>query len=234
MNLVLAALSAGEHGAAGRFDGDRANGEFFVELEVPANPGDRTARPHAGDEDVDLALGIDEDFGAGGFDVDCGVRGISELLGHVEGRVGREFFGLGDRPGHAIGPRSEDEVGSKRLEHHPTFDRHGVGHGEGQRVPFCRADEGERDSGVSAGGFHHVHAGFQSARFFGIPDHRRADAALDAVSGIAAFYFGQNGGPGMLGNAIDSHQRGSANRFGVVLINRHGANILPGGSRAGC
>ena len=65
LDLVRAGLAAGEHGAVGRFDGDGLE-LWLALLDVAGDAGDGAAGADAGDEDVDLAVGVIPDLGARG------------------------------------------------------------------------------------------------------------------------------------------------------------------------
>ena len=77
-------------------DGDDLHAGHAL-LEHLADAGDRAARADAGDEVVDLAVGVAEDLLGRGLAVDRGVRLVLELLGeHGAGGLGDDLLGLGD------------------------------------------------------------------------------------------------------------------------------------------
>ncbi len=170
-----------------------------------------------------------------------GLAGLLNCCGMKKLGILGQLFGLGDGPFHSFGARREHQRGAKRLEHHPPLHRHRVGHRQRQRVAFRRADVGQRDARIAAGRLDDLHARLQLAGLFGVPDHRRPDAALDAVGGIAAFDLGEDGGLEAFGNSIDLHERRATDRVGIILEGGHGRRFLPerelgteaSGSRAG-
>ena len=77
-------------------DGDDLNLGVLL-LEELAHAGHSAAGANAGDEDVDLAVGVIPDLGAGRGLVDGGVGGVHKLAGDdAVGRLLLQFLGLGD------------------------------------------------------------------------------------------------------------------------------------------
>ena len=94
-------------------------------LEHLTDAGDGAAGADAGDEVVDLALGVADDLLGGGLAVDRGVRLVLELAGKDRaGDLGDELLGLRDRALHAAGGIGQDQFGTVRLQQQPTLDRH--------------------------------------------------------------------------------------------------------------
>ena len=147
------------------------------------------------------------------------IGGVLELLQkNVTVRIGGcDFLGLGDGAGHAFGALGEDELCAIRDEELPAFDAHGLGHGQGERDAPCGGDEGEGDTGIATGGFDDFLAGAEEAFFLGIPDHGGADPAFDGVGGVTAFDFGEDGGAGALGDAVEADEGRAADRLGIVF-----------------
>ena len=74
-----------------------------------AHAGDRAAGADAGDEDVDLAVGVAPDFLGRGLAMDFGIGRVLELLRHeVVLVLGHQFLGPADRAGHALGRRASE------------------------------------------------------------------------------------------------------------------------------
>lgn len=226
----FAEAGLGDDGAVGGFNGDAADGFVFLVLDVAADAGDGAAGADAGDEDVDFAIGVFPDLGAGGFHVDSGVGGILELLQEHEfaGVRGADALGLLDGAAHAGGAGSENEIGAEGLEDLAAFDGHGLGHGEGDGDAAGGGNEGESDAGVAGGGFDDFLAGAEEAFLFGVPDHGGADAAFNAVGGVAALDFGEDGGFGPSGDAIEADEGGASDGEGIVFEEVHGLNLPVG------
>ena len=172
-------------------------------LDVAGDAGDGAAGADAGDQHVDLAVGVVPDLRAGGLLVDRRVGRVLELLRQeVALRVGGgHLLGPADGALHALGARGQDQVRAEGGQHPAPLDAHGLGHGQGQLVAARRAHEGQRDAGVAAGRLDDLDAGLEHAALLGVPDHGRADAALDRVGRVAALDLGQDGG---LGAAVRS------------------------------
>ena len=113
LNLVRAGLAAGEHRAVRRLHGDGLE-LGLARLDVAGDAGDGAAGADAGDEDVDLAVGVFPDFRAGGAEVNGGVGGVVELLEDLAvGRLRQDLLGLGDGALHAVGAGREHELGAR-------------------------------------------------------------------------------------------------------------------------
>ena len=80
LNLVRTGLAAGEHRTLRRLDRDGLEATASSALMYSRHAGDRAAGADAGNENVDLAVGVVPDFGSGGFDVNLRVGGVVELL----------------------------------------------------------------------------------------------------------------------------------------------------------
>ena len=90
-------------GRVGGLDGDDLRAGDAL-LEHLADAGDRAARADAGDEVVDLAVGVADDLLGGGLAVDLGVRLVLELPGEDRaGGLGDDLLGLRDGALHAAG-----------------------------------------------------------------------------------------------------------------------------------
>ena len=98
--------------------------------------------------------------------------------------------------GRALG---QDQIGAERTQHFAPLHRHGLGHDERDGIAARGRHEGQRDSGVAAGGLDQFLARPEDAALLGIPDHGSADAVLHRVGGIPAFDLGQDGGVRAIG-----------------------------------
>ena len=88
LNLVRAGLPAGENGRILRFDRDDLHARL-ARLQNLADAGDRPAGADAGDDNIDLAVGVVPDFLGCRAAVDFRVGGVFELLRHH--RAGRRL-----------------------------------------------------------------------------------------------------------------------------------------------
>ena len=91
-----------------------------------------------------------------------------------------------------FGALGQHELGAESDEQLAPLDAHRLRHGQGERDAARGGDEGERDAGVAAGRLDELLARPEQAALLGVPDHRRADAALDRIGGIAPLDLGQN------------------------------------------
>src|SRR5262245_56568432 len=103
-------------------------------------------------------------------------------------------------------------------------------------VPLGSAHERQGDARIAAGRLDDLHTRLEFAGLLGIPDHRRADAALDAVGWFAALDLRQHRASQPLGQTIHPNEWRAANGFGVVVENRHRLNSFDKGleSRSVC
>ncbi len=143
-------------------------------------------------------------------------RVLELLQEHVLGVAGGDLLGLGDGALHALGAFGQNESGAVGQQQLAPLDAHGLGHGQRDGDAPCCRHEGQRDAGVAAGRLDNLLAGAEQSALFGIPDHRRADAALDRVGRVAALDLGQHGGTGAVGDAVEADQRRAADGERVV------------------
>ena len=109
LDRVLARLAAGQHGTGLRLDRHDSERMVLFFLDVTADARERSARAHAGDEHVDLAIGVVPQFRPGGLEVDRRVGGILKLLRDEPAGLAGDLFGPGDGPLHAVRAGREDE-----------------------------------------------------------------------------------------------------------------------------
>ena len=149
--------------------------EFFALLDDFGDAGDGAAGADAGDEDVDLALGVAPDFLGGGGAVDGGVGGVVELLGHEAASApcsARIWLARSMAPRMPPGPGRQDDFRAQHAQEHAALHGHGLGHGQNDLVALGGGDEGEGDAGVAGGRLDDDHAGLEAAVFFAGFDHR--------------------------------------------------------------
>ena len=84
-------------------------------------------------------------------------------------------------------------------------------------VAFHRADPGERDAGVAAGGFDDDGIGAQRAGALRRLDHRHADAILDAGARAVELQFCQHLRATALRDPVEPNQRGIADKIECAL-----------------
>ena len=91
-----------------------------------------------------------------------------------------------------------------------------------QRAVTARAgDDGETDTGIARGRFHHEPAGLEVAALLGLQDHPLARAVLDRLAGIHEFGLAENGAAGQLGCALELDEGRVADRFDNVFVEGH-------------
>ena len=234
LNLVGTGLDGltvhglGDNRAIGGFNGHGFDRLARFIFDVTGDAGDGATGADAGHEHVNGAIAVVPDFRTGGLEVDFGVGGIVELARHeVLGRIAlSDFFGFGDRTGHAFGGLGEDQLSSEHGHDPTSLDRHRLGHRQDQLVtPGC-GGEGQSDAGVAGGGLNNHLALGELSAFFCVPDHVGADPALDAVGGVAPLNLGQHSGLAVFGDVVQLDQRGVADGLAVVVVNAgHGAAV---------
>ena len=210
-------------------------------LDVARDAGDGAAGADAGRRGCRSSPSVSSQIsGPGRRLVDRRVGRVLELLQqHVAlGIGGDDLLGLGDRAVHALRALGEHELGAVGDEQLAPLDAHRLGHGQRERVAARRGDEGERDAGVAAGRLDDLLARAEHAALLGVPDHRRADAALDRVGRVAALDLGEHGRLRAVGDAVEAHERRAADGVRVVfepaghgsLQSLRRAGVPPGGA----
>src|SRR5690606_12354669 len=76
----------------------------------------------------------------------------------------------------------------------------------------------QRDTGVTAGGFHDGPARFERAGGLRRVDDRHTDTVLDAVGRVVELQLGQHLGVETLGEAIEPDQWCASDDFGDVVV----------------
>ena len=180
-------MAAGEHGGGVGFaDDDLGLGAFFGEDAGDAFEGASGAE--AGDPVVELvAFEVAEDLLGGGLGVEVGVGFVGELPGDEPAVLFGELDGLLDHAGAALGCGGDDDLGSEEAHELAALDGEGFGHGDDERVAFLRADHGEADAGVAAGGFDDGLAGLECAGAFGVFDDAEGETVFDGAEWVEGF-----------------------------------------------
>jgi hypothetical protein len=88
-----------------------------------------------------------------------------------------------------------------------------VSGGQRQRIAARRRDEGERDAGVAAGRLDQLLARAEHAVALGIPDQRRAEAALHRVGGVAPLDLAEDRRRCTIVYTVESHQGRAADKL---------------------
>src|SRR5208283_929432 len=216
----LAAALLRDDGTRGRLDGDRDDRFALGRFDVARNAGDRAAGADACHENIDGAVGVVPDFRPCRRFVDGGIRGVAELLQQdiAVGRGRLDFLGLRDRTAHAARAFSQHQFRAVSDQQFAALEAHRIRHRQRQRNVAGRGDEGERDSGVTAGRFNQFLARTKQAALFGVPDHRGADSAFNGVRRVASFDLAEDRRRRAVGDAVEPHQRRVADRSRIVVV----------------
>ena len=157
-------------------------------LEVAPDAGDRAAGADAGDEHVDLAVGLGPDLRAGDQLVGLGVD-LVEVLVRLEGAgdLAREPFrdrvvGLRGLPGDR--GRGDHHLGPVGAQQRDLLGAHLVGHHEDAAVPADRGGDREAVPGVARGRLDDRAARAEQAAPLGVFDHPDPDPILDRAAGV--------------------------------------------------
>ncbi len=182
---------------AGRWLHGHVQNPGLLSFEKGPGTAEGAAGAHSGYQGVDPTFGVGPYFRAGGFFMDGRVGRILELAGHERARGVLDYFpGPGDGPGHALGPRGQDDLGPQHGHDFAPFHTHGLGHGDDQPIAPGGGHRGQGDAGIAAGGFHYGRAGLDQSPLLGVPDQGRTQPALDRIGRVAAFDFGVDRGLG--------------------------------------
>ena len=214
----LAGESLGDDRRILRFDSDGLE-RGLAGLEGFHAACDRAAGPDRRDDNVHFSIRIAPDFLRRGFDVNGGVCGVVELLGHpgIWGLL-NECFRLRDRAAHPLGTRRENELRPQHGEECPALEAHRLGHGEDHFVSLGGRHEGQCDAGVSAGGLDDDRAGLENATLLSVLDHGHADAVFHATERIEKFTLERNRGGKPGGDAVELDERCAADCFDDVIV----------------
>ena len=188
----------------------------FLLLQVPGGAGDRPAGAHPGHQDVDRAVGLSPDLGAGGLVVGGRVLGVEVLVRLVGARdllgqaVRDAVVGLGGLG--RDGGRADDDLRAVGPQERDLLLAHLVRHHEDAAVPADRRRDRETVSRVAGGRFDDRAAGLQAALAFGRLDHPKADAILDAAARVEHLELGEDGRLDAPGDLVEPDERRVADR----------------------
>mmetsp|Transcript_20318 Transcript_20318/g.36286 ORF Transcript_20318/g.36286 Transcript_20318/m.36286 type:complete len:307 (-) Transcript_20318:55-975(-) len=199
--------------------GDGMNG-FASAPEITANTRDGASRAHTGHKNIDVPIGCLPDLGACGQLMDHRVGRVGELLRHVVpvGVLLTKILSGGDGPLHAQGGLCEDDLGPVGFHHLAALDGHAFWNCEHALIAAGRRHKGKGDARVAGRGLHNGHAGPEQPLRLCIPNHRRPNAALDAVGWVPALDLGKDLlGCTPKGHTVQLDQWGTADGHGIVF-----------------
>ena len=194
-------------------------------------PGDGAARADAGDDDVDLAVGVLPDLLGRGLAVDLGVGRVGELAGEDAAALGRDLVGALDGTLHPGGRVGEDELGAEGTEEGAALLRHRLRHGEHDVVASGGADHGEGDAGVARRRLDDRAAGLELTARLGGVDDGHPDAVLDGAGGVVELELRGDGRLRSVGDLVESDEWRVADQLGHVVVNGH--CVAPSGRSGG-
>ena len=204
--------AAGQQGRLGGLNGDDVHVRVLL-LENLRDARDGAARANAGDEDVNLAVGVGPDLLAGVRHVGGRVSGVGELGGDDRaGTLGGDALGLGDSGGDAALRVGEDQLGAECAHDRAALDGHRGGHDDDDLVAACRAHHRQGDTRVTGGGLDDRAAGSQGTRGLGCFDDRTGDAILHGGGGVEGLNLGDHV-DAVAGNVVNADERGAADQI---------------------
>ena len=181
---MCAGHAGGQNGGGSRLNGHDLDLRLLA-LQVFANAGDGAAGANACHEDIHCAIGIGEDFGAGGLKMGFGVCGVGELAGNeAVGDLLCQLLSLGDSALHALCALGEHQLRAIGLHQLAALNGHGLGHDDDDAVASCGSHGGKADTGVAGGRLDNGGAGFQLAGALRVVNHGLCDTVLHGAGGV--------------------------------------------------
>ena len=213
LDLVWAGMPLAQQRGLGGLNAEDPDVGPFLGQDL-AHTGQGAAGADTGDEGVELT-GLLQEFARSRLPVDPGVGRVGELgcQDRVGGRL-LDLLGPLDRTGDAA-LRGEHELGAESAHDRTALLGHSLRHRDDDLVAQSRADHGQADARVAAGGLDDRAARLEIARLLGCAHDRQGDAVLDGPGGLEGLDLGQDR-DGAGDDAIDAHQRGAADGLGDV------------------
>ena len=192
LNLMRTGHALAQHRGGGGLDSHNLHVGVLA-LEILADAGHRAASADTGHKDVDLAVGILPNFGAGGALVSVRVGRVHKLAGHkAVGNFLGQLVRLGNGTLHALGTVGQHQLGAVGLHQLAALHAHRLGHNDDDAVAAGGGHGGQTNAGVAGGRLDDDRAGLQLAGGLGIVNHRLGNAVLDRAGGVEIFQLAQN------------------------------------------
>ena len=216
LDAVRPGRPAREDGGRRGLDRDDAR-RRVVRLEHLADAGDRAAGPDAGDEDVDAAVELAQDLGAGAGRWASGLAGFENWSGR-KASVARHRAGGVDGLVHPAERLDHLDARAVEAQQRLALAAHPLRQEDRQVVALGGAAEGQRDAGVARGRLDDRRAARLDAPLaLGRLDHRDADAVLHRPAGIEGLELGVQLDVEALGDdPSEAHHRRATHVLGDV------------------
>ena len=147
---------------------------------------------------------------------------------------GLEFLGSGDGSSHVCRTRRQLDLRAITGHDLAPLHTHAVGHGQNQPVAERRRRHRQRDAGIAAGRLDDGHISFEAPLRCGGPNHTRADAILNATSGVAGFELAVERTAGSRCDAVETDKRRVAHRLENIANGLELTHSSPSSSSSCC
>ena len=162
-------------------------------LQVLANTGHSATGADACHKEIDLAVGVIPDLGAGGGNMSLGVGGVDELTGdECVGNLLCQLIGLGNGTFHALGTLAQDQLRAIGFHQLAALHAHSLGHDNDDAVALGSRHGSQADAGVAGGGLDDDGTRFELAGSLGVVDHGLGNAVLDGTGRVEILQLGQD------------------------------------------
>ena len=122
--------------------------------------------------------------------MDLGIGGIAELARLKPSGIGlKQLIRRHNGALHALATRRQDQLGPKSFQQFPSFDAHGLRHGQDQSITPRGRNHRQGDTGIAAGGLDKSVSRLDFARALGVIHHGCANTVFHARHGVEAFQF---------------------------------------------